>query len=310
MNLLHLFFTISITFIFLKVSIPSLKKIIPANPTIRGMHKEQKASSGGILFILIYTIYAIYQEFYLPFFSVPISIIGLIDDKFFISRRVRLAAQILTIGIFLTFSYITGNGILATINSLPYFIFIFLLLLIIGTSIINFMNFMDGIDGLVCGCMIVIFSFMNIEIHYLLPIIGTLIGFLFFNWEPSKVFMGDTGSLFLGSYLSTLILGQNSIISILNSLILCSPILLDASTCILMRLSKKQNILQPHKLHLYQRLVSGGLSHSKVSLIYISITFFLGLVYLTSNTYLLGLSFILVIIVGLHLNKNYAKSFI
>ena len=85
---------------------------------------------------------------------------------------------------------------LATINSLPYFIFIFLLLLIIGTSIINFMNFMDGIDGLVCGCMIVIFSFMNIEIHYLLPIIGTLIGFLFFNWEPSKVFMGDTGSLF------------------------------------------------------------------------------------------------------------------
>lgn len=310
MNLLHLFFTISITFIFLKVSIPSLKKIIPANPTIRGMHKEQKASSGGILFILIYTIYAIYQEFYLPFFSVPISIIGLIDDKFFISRRVRLAAQILTIGIFLTFSYITGNGTLATINSLPYFIFIFLLLLIIGTSIINFMNFMDGIDGLVCGCMIVIFSFMNIEIHYLLPIIGTLIGFLFFNWEPSKVFMGDTGSLFLGSYLSTLILGQNSIISILNSLILCSPILLDASTCILMRLSKKQNILQPHKLHLYQRLVSGGLSHSKVSLIYISITFFLGLVYLTSNTYLLGLSFILVIIVGLHLNKNYAKSFI
>ncbi len=310
MNLLHLFFTISITFIFLKVSIPSLKKIIPANPTIRGMHKEQKASSGGILFILIYTIYAIYQEFYLPFFSVPISIIGLIDDKFFISRRVRLAAQILTIGIFLTFSYITGNGILATINSFPHFIFIFLLLLIIGTSIINFMNFMDGIDGLVCGCMIVIFSFMNIEIHYLLPIIGTLIGFLFFNWEPSKVFMGDTGSLFLGSYLSTLILGQDSIISILNSLILCSPILLDASTCILMRLSKKQNILQPHKLHLYQRLVSGGLSHSKVSLIYISITFFLGLVYLTSNTYLLGLSFILVIIVGLHLNKNYAKSFI
>ena len=310
MNLLHLLFTISITFIFLKVSIPSLKKIIPANPTIRGMHKEQKASSGGILFILIYTIYAIYQEFYLPFFSVPISIIGLIDDKFFISRRVRLAAQILTIGIFLTFSYITGNGILATINSLPYFIFIFLLLLIIGTSIINFMNFMDGIDGLVCGCMIVIFSFMNIEIHYLLPIIGTLIGFLFFNWEPSKVFMGDTGSLFLGSYLSTLILGQNSIISILNSLILCSPILLDASTCILMRLSKKQNILQPHKLHLYQRLVSGGLSHSKVSLIYISITFFLGLIYLTSNTYLLGLAFILVIIVGLHLNKNYAKSFI
>jgi len=309
MNLLHLFFTISITFIFLKLSIPSLKKIIPANPTERGMHKEKKASSGGILFILIYIIYASYQGFYLPFFSIPISIIGLIDDKFFISRRIRLAAQILTIASFMTFSYITGNTILGTITFLPYFIFIFLLLLIIGTSIINFMNFMDGIDGLVCGCMIVIFSFMNIEIHYLLPIIGTLIGFLFFNWEPSKVFMGDTGSLFLGSYLATLILGQNNFISILNSLILCSPIFLDALTCILMRLSKKQNILQPHRLHLYQRLVSNGLSHSKVSLIYISSTFFLGLVYLTSNTYLLSIALLIVITFGLHLNKNYAKSF-
>ena len=309
MNLVHLVFTISITFIFLKIFIPILKRNMPANPTERGMHKEKKASSGGILFILIYIIYASYQEFYLPFFSIPISIIGLIDDKYYLSRRVRLTAQIITIAAFLLTSYLIGNGILATITSFTYFLFMFLLLLLIGTSIINFMNFMDGIDGLVCGCMIVIFSFMNIEIHYLLPIIGTLIGFLFFNWEPSKVFMGDTGSLFLGTYLATLILGQNNIILILNSLILCAPILLDALICILIRLSKKQNILQPHKLHLYQRLVSGGFSHSQVSLIYITSTFFLGLVYLTSNTYLLILALIFVLSFGLYLDKNYAKSF-
>ncbi len=309
MNLVHLVFTISITFIFLKISIPILKRNMPANPTERGMHKEKKASSGGILFILIYIIYASYQEFFLPFFSIPISIIGLIDDKYYLSRRVRLIAQIISIAVFLLTSYFIGNGILATITSLKYFLFMFFLLLLIGTSIINFMNFMDGIDGLVCGCMIVIFSFMNFEIHYLLPIIGTLIGFLFFNWEPSKVFMGDTGSLFLGSYLATLILSQNNIIYILNSLILCAPILLDALICILIRISKKQNILQPHKLHLYQRLVSGGFSHSQVSLIYIMSTFFLGLVYLTSNTYLLILALIFVLSFGLYLNKNYAESF-
>ena len=243
-------------------------------------------------------------------FSIPISIIGLIDDKYYLSRRIRLTAQIITIAVFLLTSYLIGSGILATITSFNYFLFISLLLLLIGTSIINFMNFMDGIDGLVCGCMIVIFSFMNFEIHYLLPIIGTLIGFLFFNWEPSKVFMGDTGSLFLGSYLATLILGQNSIVLIFNSLILCAPILLDALICILIRLSKKQNILQPHKLHLYQRLVSGGFSHSQVSLIYITSTFFLGLVYLTSNTYLLILSLIFVLSFGIYLDKNYAKSFV
>ncbi len=308
MNLLHLFFTISITFIFFKISIPTLKKTIPANPTLRGMHKERKASSGGILFILIYIIYASYQSFFLPFFSIPISIIGLIDDKFSISKRIRLAAQILTISSFLVFSYINGFGVLAKIVSFQYFILIFILLLVIGTSMINFMNFMDGIDGLVCGCMIVIFSFMNIEIHYLLPIIGTLIGFLFFNWEPSKVFMGDSGSLFLGSYLSTLILAQNNFISILNSLILCSPLFLDALSCILIRIRKKQNILQPHRLHLYQRLVSAGFSHSKVSSIYIFSTFFLGLVYLTSNIILLSLSLFIIILLGLYLNKKYAVS--
>ena len=127
---------------------------------------------------------------------------------------------------------------------------------------------MDGIDGLVCGSMIIIFSFLNIDFHYLLPIIGTLIGFLFFNWEPSKVFMGDSGSLFLGSYLATLILSLGSWFAIFKALILCSPILLDASSCLLIRFIKGQNIFSPHKLHLYQRLVSGGLSHSKVSLIY------------------------------------------
>ena len=309
MNLLHLFFTISITLIFLKISIPSLKRIIPANPTIRGMHKEKKASSGGVLFILIYIIYASYQNFFIPFFSIPISIIGLIDDKFSISKRIRLAAQIVTISSFLAFSYINGFGILAKIVSYKEFILIFLLLLIIGTSIINFMNFMDGIDGLVCGCMIVILSFMNIEIHYLLPIIGTLTGFLFFNWEPSKVFMGDSGSLFLGSYLATLILAQDNFISILNSLILCSPLLLDALTCVLIRMSKKQNIFQPHRLHLYQRLVSAGFSHSKVSSVYILSTFFLGLIYLTSNIILLSLSLIIVFSLGLYLNNKYAVSF-
>ena len=136
--------------------------------------QRKKASSGGILFIFIYIIYASYQNFFIPFFSIPISIIGLIDDKFSISKRIRLAAQIITISSFLIFSYLNGFGFLAKITSYQNFVLIFILFLLIGTSIINFMNFMDGIDGLVCGCMIVIFSFMNIEIHYLLPIIGTL----------------------------------------------------------------------------------------------------------------------------------------
>ena len=96
-KLTHLIISFSFTFILLKNFIPIFKKIIPAIPNERGMHKIIKASSGGISFILIYTILVIYQGFYLPLLSLPIAIIGLIDDKYNISRIFRLLSQIISV---------------------------------------------------------------------------------------------------------------------------------------------------------------------------------------------------------------------
>ena len=74
----------------------------PQSP-LKGEYKTIKASSGGVFYV-IYFLYAIYQGFYLPFFSIPISLIGLLDDQFNISK-IRLGAQISAITVSILFYY-------------------------------------------------------------------------------------------------------------------------------------------------------------------------------------------------------------
>lgn len=304
----HVLFSFIFTFFLLKILIPFLSRSIPALPNERGMHKISKASSGGLSFILIYSLLAIYQGFYLPLLSLPMAIIGLIDDKYDISRLFRIITQILTIYlliIFLNNNPNTSAHLLVQYGSWGYFF-----LLLLGTSIINFVNFMDGIDGLVCGSMIMIFATLNGEVHYLLPLIGTLCGFLYFNWYPSKIFMGDTGSLFLGTFLVSLIYNDSSSwIGIIKILLLCSPLFLDAIVCIFRRLINKKNIFDSHKSHLYQRLVSNGMKHSTVSIIYISSTGLLSIFYSYSTLINLSTMAGIIFLLGVFLDKNYAIDF-
>ena len=82
----HLSFSALFTYIIILKSLPFLKRIFPAKPTQRGMHKIIKPSSGGISFIFTYLILVIYQGFYLPLFSLPIAVLGMIDDKYNISK--------------------------------------------------------------------------------------------------------------------------------------------------------------------------------------------------------------------------------
>jgi len=303
----HLSFSALFTYIIILKSLPFLKRIFPAKPTQRGMHKIIKPSSGGISFIFTYLILVIYQGFYLPLLSFPIAVLGMIDDKYNISKILRFVFQVLTL-LSIIF-YIARDDSSFIGNILNVNLIYIVPLIIFGATIINSINFMDGIDGLVCGCMIIIFVALNVKLHFLIPIIGTLFAFLKFNWFPSKVFMGDSGSLFLGSFLVSLIFLSENITEVLKILLLCSPLLLDAILCIFRRLINQQNIFESHKLHLYQRLVSGGLKHSTVSLIYISSTFLLSIVFIFSNFILLSITAIMIFIIGIYLDKNYAKNF-
>ena len=129
------------------------------------------------------------------------------------------------------------------LDKFSYFLLIFLM--IIGIAIVNFINFMDGIDGLIAGSMILIFLLGSIFIsNSFLIFVGSLLAFLLWNWSPSKVFMGDGGSTFLGSLFFRLLLDSSSLFELVKIFIVSSPLLMDAFTCVIRRFINNQKIFR------------------------------------------------------------------
>ena len=177
-------------------------------------------------------------------------------------------------------------------------------------AIINFTNFADGLDGLLTGSMIILFSTATYLVDSnFIALVGGLTGFLILNWNPAKVFMGDSGSYFLGAFYFSSIFLSNSWSNFFALIIIGTPIYLDTMICLIRRYFDKQNIFQPHKLHLFQRLNMSGLSHWKVSLLYISTMLLLSLSFILGGFYILIITFFIVLIFGFYLDRFVATPF-
>tara|TARA_X000000950_G_scaffold267220_1_gene343505 strand:+ start:40 stop:972 length:933 start_codon:yes stop_codon:yes gene_type:complete len=295
--------------LFLIIFLPLLKQKIIDKPNKRSSHFLPKPSGGGISFVLVGTTLTLMMGNYIPLISLPLAIVGLIDDYSKITRRFRLFIQLFTVIILVSISPQISSLLSQSTKFLTVLILFFLILL--GTAIINFFNFMDGMDGLLAGNMIIIFSMAAFLFSgtYLF-IVGPLIGFLIFNWPPAKVFMGDVGSTFLGSIFFGLILTTNNFEDFIKLILLSSPILGDAFICVIRRFIKKQKIFEPHKLHLYQRLNQKGWSHGLVSLLYISCTLLIAITMLLGNLQIMFLTVCSLFLLGMWLEKTKAAPFI
>ena len=296
------YFLISVflSFYLIKKFLPFLYKWLPDIPNNRSSHNFPKPRGGGIFFISVGILFSLILKNYLILICLPLAIISFMDDLKNIPSVYRFIVQFLTILVFLVNSsyldLLLGN------LSITLQLSIYLVLILIGTSIINFSNFMDGIDGILAGCMIILLSAQAItNIPSLFPIIGALVGFLILNWPPSKIFMGDVGSSFLGAVFAGSLFYLEDISQIVGILLISTPLLGDALICLIRRFCYGYNIFQPHKMHLYQRLHQGGLDHKTISLIYISSTlllflsyFFLPFLYLIIlNLFIICLAFLL-----------------
>ena len=260
--LLNLF----LSYFLMWVTYPLFKKHILDKPNNRTSHKSITPRGGGIIFVIVSVFTCIFFDFFAPLIAFPLAIVGLIDDKFGLNKRIRFFVQIITTIFIIIYSFSIWN-ITDLSNLLLIGIALFLLLL--GTSIINFSNFVDGIDGILIGNMIIIFLSLSLifDDRYLL-ISGALLGFLKWNWYPAKIFMGDVGSTFLGAILFFAIISTSSLDQSLAILIISAPILIDPLTCVIRRLLNSEPIFQAHKKHLYQRLNQAGWNHGNISLIY------------------------------------------
>lgn len=165
---------------------------------------------------------------------------------------------------------------------------------------INLTNFMDGIDGIAgvqAGCVgaawLIQAQFAGDHLVSALgaATLASAAGFLVVNWQPAKVFLGDVGSAYLGLvfgclplvYLSRGNPGEG--IAVFSALAVW-PFLADGFFTLVRRIARRENIFEPHRSHLYQRLVIAGWSHAKVSCLYAAwgaYSVALGLFYLTAN---------------------------
>ena len=222
-----------------------------------------------------------------------ILISGIKDDIKGTTPKEKLVYQILAAGIAIwggisieniTNPFVQGSaGFELSWISIPITIF-----WIVGIT--NTLNLIDGLDGLAGGvAFISSFSFMLVAIKMGLGFIGILaalvagacIGFLPYNFNPAKIFMGDTGSLFLGYMLAVIsiegALKSVATIAMIIPIIILGVPIFDTTFAIFRRILKGQSIMAADKSHLHHRLLEKGFSQKQTVLILYAISGVFGL---------------------------------
>jgi Fuc2NAc and GlcNAc transferase len=143
----------------------------------------------------------------------------------------------------------------------------------------NAYNFMDGIDGIAAAQAVIAgagWAVVALTINdaftaaVALLVAATALGFLFHNWSPASIFMGDVSSAFLGFTFATLPLlwkGDRARAPVI-AFLLVWPFVLDSAFTFLRRLRKRERVFEAHRSHIYQRLCATGLSHARVTTLY------------------------------------------
>lgn len=151
---------------------------------------------------------------------------------------------------------------------------------------INFYNFMDGVDGL-AGAEAVIIALGSGYISGRLGLLSSLtvswviaaaaLGFLFWNWPPAKIFMGDAGSGFLGYSFGCLAIGSGTGWNggFYTYLLMLALFWFDASFTLAKRIIRGEKFWEAHRQHLYQQAVQRGFSHHEVTLTFVTLNMIL-----------------------------------
>jgi len=255
----------------------SLHYQILDTPNQRSSHIVPLPRGGGLAFffvfyailIWLFVFHVIEKNIFLSLLGgIPIAIIGYCDDLLEMKTSIRLAVQLL--------SSVWGLYWL----HLPFLFFV--IACISSVWLVNLYNFMDGIDGLagseavfvsgVAGLLLWIHGFYSNALVCLL-ITSSVMGFLVWNWQPAKIFMGDVGSGLLGYWFAMLIWTTKiqHQLSMDVWIILLSVFLIDATMTLLHRMKQKKKWYAAHREHAYQRLVQAGFAHQTVTLFILSI---------------------------------------
>lgn len=265
----------------------------------RRVHKKPMPLIGGLA---IYLSMVIVSLIFLPLDKFLISIIlgstvivisGIIDDTRGMSPKMKLLFQLVAGLIliggdvkidFITNPFSKGNVLLY----LKWFSIPITLFWLVGIT--NTLNLIDGLDGLAAGVaaisslslMFVAAKFGYSNIIILSAIVaGGCIGFLPYNFNPAKIFMGDTGSLFLGFMLAAIsiegVMKSVAAIAVVVPILILGVPIFDTTFAIFRRLLSGKSIMSADKGHLHHRLLNKGFSQRKTVLILYGISAIFGI---------------------------------
>lgn len=280
-NGFNVFLIVIVTFLASACLVPLVKKIAEHcgamdYPNERKVHKKPMPRMGGLAifgaFLFGYMWFARMSNQMLSILigGFLIVLVGIFDDIKPIGAKIKFLFQVLAASVIVFYGNIVLDhvdflGININFPSpLNYIVTIFFVV-----SITNAINLIDGLDGLASGVSSIYFLTIAIVAYILnkmqgldtilsLIMLGSTLGFLLYNFNPAKIFMGDTGSLFLGFMISIIALlgfkGATLTTLIIPIVILAIPIF-DTVLAIFRRLLKGESIGTPDKEHFHHQLL-------------------------------------------------------
>lgn len=290
-----------------------------AQPRDDRWHSQPTPYLGGVAIYLAFLISVLisdgleYTTRWLLIGSALAFILGLIDDF------VHIAPQTKLIGLFLAASVTMLSGNITYF--FPWEAANIAVSIVWMVGIANALNLLDNMDGMASGTAFVVAGFMAYFfwrsgdvslLTFTLAIAGATLGFFIYNFPPASIFMGDSGSLFLGLTLAALAISRgdqaSNVLAVVGvpTLIFLLPIL-DTAMVALTRLLRGQSPAQGGRDHTSHRLVALGLNERQTLVVLMGVAFISGLsaVFIEALSYNLSLILIPVIVLILTLLSAY-----
>lgn len=265
-------------------------------PDARKVHKVPIPRMGGLaiyagfMVAVLASVHLNRELFGLLLGGTVILIIGIIDDLIQLSAKVKLLGQIMAAIVLVLFDirieWLTnpfGDMIYVEYLSVPLTI-----LWVVGLT--NTVNLIDGLDGLAAGVStIASITIMMVALQQnfwivavlMAALAGSALGFLQHNFNPAEIFMGDTGSMFLGYMLAAVsVLGMvksAATIALVVPIVALGLPIMDTAFAIIRRYTSGRPIFKPDKGHLHHRLLAMGLTQKQAVLLMYVISGCLGL---------------------------------
>ena len=298
-------FLISFFFTYL-IKNYAIKKSLIAEVNERSSHTVPTPHGGGIAISITWFIGISFlfindkidtSLFYALLIGIIISIVSYLDDLFELSPKIRLVTQssvaicgLVALGGFNSLDF----GLFTIENSILTNIFAFLVIV----WFINLYNFLDGINGYAGSeaVFLAIAGFLIFGGAHFIVLAVAVFGFLCWNWNKAKIFMGDVGSTLLGYNVAifTIYYANEQASNFWIWIILFGLYWFDATLTLIRRKLNKEKLSQAHKKHGYQRLTQAGWSHYKVTnysillnLVLLSIVYFISNIFISLTLALL-----------------------